>query len=186
MVVKDRVRPPTLTAAVSPRCHPSSGRLTAPVPQRINVALKVVGTKKGSAPRGRLGVFARGTPRAQIERRHTGRPSCAAPATGRRRVAPMTPFLLRGLIAGIVALVAVASLVAFLRPQQATATGLTPLTASVTFRPPLELMGGCAERRLDRGHDVDPSWRIDQENDECLPAQHVRRSADGRPLVGAR
>lgn len=52
------------------------------------------------------------------------------------------------------------------------------------FHRPIELVGACAEARIDHGHDVDPPGLIDQENDECLPAQHATRSPDGRLIAG--
>ncbi len=60
---------------------------------------------------------------------------------------------------------------------------LAPPTLRSAFGTPTELMGGCAERRLDRGHDTDPPGLNDQENDECIPAQHERRSPDGQPIT---
>lgn len=44
-----------------------------------------------------------------------------------------------------------------------------------------ESLGGCAEDALDRNHDIDPTGFVDQEDDECLPAQHRHRRANGAP-----
>ena len=52
------------------------------------------------------------------------------------------------------------------------------------FHRSIELQGACAEARVDHGHDVDPSGLVDQENDECFPAQHAKRAPDGRVIGG--
>ena len=71
-----------------------------------------------------------------------------------------------------------------LRGSSAPAAAL-PLGSPIgaVFHRPIELVGACNEARIDHGHDVDPPGLIDQENDECLPAQHAKRASDGR-LIG--
>lgn len=44
-----------------------------------------------------------------------------------------------------------------------------------------EGVGGCAEDAHDHNHDLDPQGFVDQEDDECLPAQHAPRLPDGAP-----
>ena len=56
------------------------------------------------------------------------------------------------------------------------------LTAASSLKRPSEMIGGCGEADLDHGHDVDPPGFKDQEDDECLPAQHELRNKDGTPL----
>lgn len=73
------------------------------------------------------------------------------------------------------------------KPSHPGSTGLlTPVTSlvvpSVTVTSSnLETIGGCAEDAHDHNHDVDPRGFIDQEDDECLPAQHAPRLPDGAP-----
>lgn len=44
-----------------------------------------------------------------------------------------------------------------------------------------ESLGGCAEDALDHNHDIDPAGFLDQEDDECVPAQHSHRLGNGAP-----
>ena len=64
-------------------------------------------------------------------------------------------------------------------------SALTSGTASSSSPPPsstyYETISGCTEDAYDHNHDVDPRGFIDQEDDECLPAQHAPRLPDGAP-----
>ena len=82
----------------------------------------------------------------------------------------------------------VGAVIAVLGVEGATSSPPAPLQLGspigAVFHRPLELVGACAEARIDHGHDVDPSGLVDQENDECFPAQHAKRAPDGRVVVG--
>ncbi|MHB1251356.1 MAG: hypothetical protein ACYC0I_04405 [Acidimicrobiales bacterium] len=73
------------------------------------------------------------------------------------------------------------------KPSRPSPAGLlTPVTsvaapAVAVTSANLETVGGCAEDAHDHNHDVDPRGFIDQEDDECLPAQHAPRLPDGAP-----
>ncbi len=73
-------------------------------------------------------------------------------------------------------------------PSHTSASGLlTPPTSIVaplgsTSSVNYETIGGCAEDAHDHNHDVDPRGFVDQEDDECLPAQHAPREPDGAPV----
>ncbi len=73
------------------------------------------------------------------------------------------------------------------RPSHPSAAGiLTPVTSlvapsGVSALSNYEGLGGCVEDAHDHNHDVDPRGFIDQEDDECLPAQSAHRQPDGAP-----
>ncbi len=96
----------------------------------------------------------------------------------------MTPKTARVIMAVVVAVTAAVTLGFVARSHHSALGGVISLSNQVTLRAPTELIGGCAEQRLDHGRDIDPPSHSDQENDECLPAQHVRRGSNGRPLAG--
>jgi hypothetical protein len=57
-------------------------------------------------------------------------------------------------------------------------TSVAPVLPSTSTN--YESIGGCAEDAHDHNHDVDPKGFVDQEDDECLPAQHAARLPDGQ------
>lgn len=54
----------------------------------------------------------------------------------------------------------------------------SPVSSSSAY---YETVSGCAEDAHDHNRDVDPPGYVDQEDDECLPAQHAPRLPDGAP-----
>lgn len=93
--------------------------------------------------------------------------------------------LSRGRLIAIVASFIVGAtlfIVAVTSSSPGTGSALPRLRSPIgaVFHRPVELLGACAEWRIDRGHDVDPNGLVDQENDECLPSQHANRTARGR------
>jgi len=74
-------------------------------------------------------------------------------------------------------------------PRRAATGGFTPLTSTMApsgapgtlSATRYEGVGGCAEDAHDHNHDIDPQGFVDQEDDECLPAQHAPRLPDGAP-----
>lgn len=60
-------------------------------------------------------------------------------------------------------------------------TSVMKLTLTQSFKTPSETIGGCRESQLDDGHDADPPGFADQEDDECIPGQHIPRNRDGSP-----
>lgn len=60
------------------------------------------------------------------------------------------------------------------------------LTQAQSFKTPSETIGGCRESQLDDGHDADPPGFADQEDDECVPGQHILRNRDGSPASSQR
>jgi beta-lactamase regulating signal transducer with metallopeptidase domain len=90
-------------------------------------------------------------------------------------------------VCALVIVVALSSIVLrTTKPSQLHAIGLlTTATTAVAPALPLpstnyESIGGCAEVANDHNHDVDPKGFVDQEDDECLPAQHASRLPDGQ------
>ncbi|MHB1209811.1 MAG: hypothetical protein ACYC1I_08910 [Acidimicrobiales bacterium] len=99
----------------------------------------------------------------------------------------MRPLLM---VIAALAIVAVVSMLALrvARPSHTSASALlTPLTSIVapsgsSSSVNYETIGGCAEDAHDHNHDIDPRGFVDQEDDECLPAQHSPRAPDGAPV----
>ena len=91
----------------------------------------------------------------------------------------------RVLAVGVVLAIVVVAAITFAGASSSRPTKLvlgSPIEA--VFHRPIELVGACAEARIDHGHDVDSPGLIDQENDECFPAQHAKRAPDGQMLGG--
>jgi hypothetical protein len=76
--------------------------------------------------------------------------------------------------------------VAALTSGNGAALGSSAANLSVVkpFTMYLETSGGCYEARI-KGRDVDPPGFVDQENDECVPSQHVAREPDGRAITSS-
>ena len=58
----------------------------------------------------------------------------------------------------------------------------SPTAPGSSFSAYYETVSGCAEDAHDHSRDVDPRGFVDQEDDECLPAQHAPRLPDGAPV----
>ncbi len=102
---------------------------------------------------------------------------------------PMRPLIM--VAAALLVIVVIGVLVLGMRPTShpGSTVALAPLTSTLTPSAApgtlsssyYEGVGGCAEDAHDHNHDLDPQGFVDQEDDECLPAQHAPRLPDGAP-----